>query len=216
MNLLLAGLETIDGSTQSLACQCVESCVALEHEGHNVESLTLPARWDDCFKPLNGMLEYPWDAIVIFSERVCDSISIERIAINEADVSQKDAIGRRPRGKVIEASGDPGYWTSLPYRELAVKMTAARFPAISSHSAGTALANFACYQLLHGLEQRNLKIRAGLLQIPFSRSVFSEEESKRFVSVLFETLDPSVVSNESLGINLAQAGDRLRVGNPFR
>ncbi len=216
MNLLLVGLETIDSSAQSLACQCVANCSSLEVDGHNVESLALPARWDDCFKPLESMLEHPWDAIVVFSERVSDSISIERIAINEADVSQKDVIGRRPRGKTIDPAGDPGYWTTLPYRELASKLTGASFLAVPSHSAGMALANYVCYRMMHGLAQRNRRIRAGLLQMPFAREPFSETESKRFLSVLLETLDPSFVSGESLGIDLPRAADRLRVENPFR
>ncbi len=216
MNLLLVGLETIDSSSQSLACQCVASCSAVDSEEHHVESLILPARWDDCFKPLDSLLDHPWDSIVIFSERVCDSISIERIAINEADVSQKDAVGRRPRGKSIEAAGDPGYWTTLPYRELAARLTAANFPAVSSHSAGMALANYVCYRMLHGLAQRNRRTRAGLLQLPFTRSSFSEEESKRLLSVLLETLDPSFVAKDSLGIELARVEDRLRSENPLR
>lgn len=216
MNLLLAGLETIDSSAQSLACQCVANCASLELDGHNVESLSLPARWDDCFKPLEAMLEHPWDAIVVFSERVSDSISIERIAINEADVSQKDVIGRRPRGKTIDPTGDPGYWTSLPYRELASKLTGANFLAVPSHSAGMALANYVCYRMMHGLAQRNRRIRAGLLQMPFAREPFSETEAKRFLSVLLEALDPSFVSGESLSIDLPRAADRLRVENPFR
>lgn len=216
MNLLLAGLESIDASAQSLACQCVASLAAVDREHHRVESLSLPARWDDCFKPLETLLDQPWDAIVLFSERVSDSISIERIAINETDVSQKDAIGRRPRGKVIESAGDPGYWTTLPYRELASKLTASQFMAIPSHSAGTALANYACYRLMHGLAQRERRIRAGLLQLPFTGSVFSEEEAKRFVSVLLETLDPEFLAHDGLGIDVSRTASRLQSERPLR
>lgn len=216
MNLLLVGLETIDASSQSLACQCVANIASLDVENHNVESLTLPARWDDCFKPLDAMLDHPWDAIVLFSERVCDSISIERIAINEADVSQKDAVGRRPRGKSIEVDGDAGYWTSLPYRELAAKLTASRFPATSSHSAGMALANYTCYRMMHGLAERNRRIRAGLLQLPFTGTAYSEVDAKRFLGVLFETLDPKFVSQESLAIDLPGVADRFGAGKPLR
>lgn len=214
MNLLLVGLETVDGTSKSLACECVAACSALEFESHTVESLVLPARWDDCFKPLDAMLDRPWDAIVLFSEKMCDSISIERIAINETDVAQKDATGRRPRGKAIQAAGDPGYWTSLPYRELASKLTAAKFMAIPSHSAGMALANYVCYRMMHGLAQRGRQIPAGLLQLPFAGAVFSEAEAKRFTSILLEALDPQRLSRESLGVDLSRVSDRIRSGNP--
>ncbi|MDQ8197503.1 hypothetical protein QEH56_05050 [Pelagicoccus enzymogenes] len=216
MNLLLAGLETIDASSQSLACQCVTRCASLEFEGHHVKSVELPARWDDCFHPLESVISQPWDAILILSEKVSDSIAIERIAINETDVSQKDAVGRRPRGKTIEASGDPGYWTTLPYRELASKLTAAKFTAIPSHSAGMALANYACYRMMHALVQQKRHVCAGLLQLPFSGSVFSEEEAKRFMAVLLQSLDPQSVSQDKLGFDLPRAADRLGANRSIR
>ncbi len=209
MNLLLVGLETIDGGAQSLACQSVTSFAAGDLEGHNVESLTLPPRWDDCFKPLDAVLDHPWDAIALFSEKVGDTVAIERIAINETDVSQKDAIGRRPRGKVIEAEGDPGYWTTLPYRELASRLTAQKFTATPSHSAGMALANYACYRMMHGLALRKRRIPAGLMQLPLAGKAFSEDEAKRFLSVLVEALDPIRLSEDSLGVELSRIAERM-------
>ncbi|MDQ8185870.1 hypothetical protein [Pelagicoccus sp. SDUM812002] len=210
MNLLLAGLEIIDSSSQSVACQCVTGCAAVDCGDHRVESLVLPARWDDCFSPLAALLDRPWDAVVIISEKAGDSISIERIAINETDVSQKDAIGRRPRGKLIEPAGDAGYWTTLPYRELASKLTAHTFMAVPSHSAGMALANYTCYRMMHELVSQKRGIPAGLLQLPRNRSAFTEEDLKRFISILLETLDPRQLSDDSLEIDLQRLSSRMR------
>lgn len=210
MNLLLVGLESIALPADSVACQWVASLAQVEAEGHMIQSIRLPSSWDGCFGPLQSLLASPWDAVVVFAEKGSGPIAIERIAINETDVSQKDSEGRRPRGKLIENAGEPGYWTTLPYRELASRLTAARFAASSSHSAGTSLANFVCYKLLHELAKRGSEIPAGLIQLPGSLASVSPDEAKQFLSALLGSLDAS--GNDSLRLDLDRLSQRLGVG----
>lgn len=215
MNLLLVGLESIELPAESLACRWVDSLIQVEAEGHAVQSIRLPSNWDGCFAPLQSRLGSPWDAVVVFAEKDAGSIAIERIAINETDVSQKDSEGRRPRGKAIETAGEAGYWTTLPYRELASRLTSARFAASSSHSAGTSLANFVCYKLLHELAKRGSRTPAGLIHLPKAQKVGSRDEAKEFLSALLDSLGTSASGNDKLRIDLDRLSQRLGVENPL-
>lgn len=212
MNLLLVGFES---STAASDCGFWQSVAGIDKEGlgeNKVETLQLPSVWDTCFEPLGYVLAQPWDAIVFLAEKSCETIAVERVAINEADVAIKDSIGRRARGKVIDAVGDSGYWTGLPFRELAMNLTTARFPAVASHSAGTGLANYVYYRLMRQLSKVGRSIPAGLIQLPQGKSAFSEEEGKRFVSVLLDTLDPNQIQQDRLGFDLQSMQTRLGLG----
>lgn len=210
MNLLLVALASENRSSTTLARQCLTACAEVETEGHRVETLSLPQVWNSCFEPIEQLLKNPWDGIVVFAEKSGESIAIERIVINEADGSFKDDEGRRPRGKVIDPTGDAGYWTTLPYRELAKRFTSAKFPAVSSHSAGTGLANFVCYRLLRELAAHERALPVGLIQFPLGGSPFSKEQAETFLSVLLESLDPASLSTESLGLDMNRLSDRLQ------
>ncbi|EDY85128.1 pyrrolidone-carboxylate peptidase superfamily [Verrucomicrobiia bacterium DG1235] len=210
MNLLLVGFESMDPAAGSNSWKCVSACEGIEFEDHRVQVLQLPASWDDCFEPLESALEENWDAVVCLADKSCDSYAIERIAINEADVTWKDRLGRRPRRKLIKLSGDPGYWTGLPYRELALRLTTANFQASPSHSAGMGLANYVFYRMMHELATRGEDMQAGLIQIPDSAASLSEERTRQFVSVLLDTLDPAARSQDSLSFDSSRVGSHLR------
>ncbi|MBK1876940.1 hypothetical protein [Pelagicoccus mobilis] len=200
MNLLLAGIEPTVPTSEAVAWRYLSVIGEMEFEGHHVVTLRLPAVWDDCFLPLKDCLSQKWDAVVCLADADSESIEVERIAINETDVSTKDRSGRRPRGKVIVPDGEPGYWSTLPYRELALQLTNAKLQASGSHSAGTGLANFVFYRMMHALSVSERRLSAGLIHLPERR--FEEEKAERFASVLVSCLDGNREPEDSLKLNL--------------
>lgn len=209
MNLLFVGFESDSVFGPSVSWRSIEGCEAVDFGSHTVRTLKLPAVWDSCFAPLETALGQSWDAVVCVADRDYDSIAVERVAINDADVSIKDSLGRRPRNKVILNGGDPGFWTGLPYRDLVLNLVSGRFPAVSSHAAGTGLANYVFYRLMNSVSQRGLRFPAGLIHFPKSGAVFSEEERKRFVSIVLNTLDPAGSKADCLGFDVDKMKARL-------
>lgn len=214
MNLLLAGIEPSAPTPSSVAWDCLAAISEMEFEEHSVATLRLPAVWDDCFQPLQDALNQNWDAIVCLAGKNCDALAVERIAINESDVSIKDRCGRRPRSKVIVTDGDPGYWSGLPYRELSARLSEAKLEATSSHSAGTGLSNFIFYRMMHSLALRGRQIPAGLIHLPERR--FKVEQAEQFASVLLSCLDGRLISESSLRIDLSAAATRSRLQSHVR
>lgn len=208
MNLLLAGLDSTAPTQNPVSKQCLSLVGEMELEGHSVSTIALPAVWDDCFQPLHDLLAQDWDAVVCLAEKDCEAIAVERVALNEADVTIKDRSGRRPRGKQISQMGDPGYWSGLPYRELSMKFTEAKLEATSSHSAGIGLSNYVFYRMMHALSESGRRPLAGLIHLP--RRGLEASALERFIGVLVSCLDPNVASESSLQIkkgNLNIRGD---------
>ncbi|MBC2606529.1 hypothetical protein [Pelagicoccus albus] len=211
MNLLIAGIVK-EGNAESkdTVASALQLFAELELTGNRVETVELPESWDGCFAPLEQRLAKQWDAVVCLAEKDCDSLAIERVAINEADVTLKDKQGRRPRGKEVLPSGATGHWTSLPYRELAIKFSDAKLPAMASHSAGTGLANYVFYCLMDRLEREKRRIPAGLIQLPSGHANFDKEKGEAFLSVLLQTLDTTKIREDSLMIDMSRMRSEVR------
>lgn len=200
MNLLLAGIESTDAASDAVAWQYLSAASEMDVGEHSVTTLRLPAVWDDCFLTLHSLLDQSWDAVVCLAARDVDVVSVERIAINETDVAIKDRNGRRPRSKLIAAGGEPGYWSGLPYRELSSRFTEAKVEAASSHSAGTGLANYVFYRLMHFFSNDSRDIPAGLIHVPACQ--IASERAECFVAVLLDCLHQRPDSNESLLVDV--------------
>lgn len=210
MNLLLAGLEPSVPTAKAVAWQYLTAIGEMSFDEHTVETVRLPAVWDDCYQPLLDRLRLDWDCVVCLAGKSGGSIAVERVAINETDASIKDRSGRRPRGKKIVADGDPGYWSGLPYRELSERLSDAKLEATRSHSAGAGLANYVFYRLMHTLSQGARGVQAGLLHLPERR--FEKEDVERFFAVLVSTLGNRSRSSEALAVDL----EKLRLRGPLQ
>ncbi|MDA0746407.1 MAG: pyroglutamyl-peptidase I, partial [bacterium] len=66
---------------------------------------------------------------------------------------------------VVEG-GPAAYFSTLPVRAMVGRMRAAGVPAQVSYSAGTFLCNHLMYQVLHQMEEQEMKALAGFIHIP--------------------------------------------------
>lgn len=188
MNLLLVGFDGSDWKPARRAMDLIAACTEAELESDSIVSMYLPAIWQGAFEPMRQMLSQDWDAVVLLAEKDCKGIAVERIAINEMDPRAKDAEGRRPPSKVIDGSGEPGYWTTLPYRELCERLNAADLPAIASHSAGAGLANFLFYKTMQHLQSLEKAVPAGLIHVGNLDVPADSERAKRLVGAVLSSL----------------------------
>lgn len=206
MKVLFVGFESANNEKNNTSLKWVSSACERVGDEHMVRFIEVPETWDDCFTPLRVQLNQGWDAVICIGYKDTEIVAIERIALNEADVTFKDANGRRPRGKTIDRNGDEGYWSGLPYRELSMSLTNAKIPSNPSHTAGSGVQNFLFYQLMNWISHSRRKLMGGLIQLPVSGQDFSvdAEMSFQFVQCILDTLDRSAKQNDSLMIDLAR------------
>lgn len=91
-------------------------------------------------------------------------ISIERIAINLADVTIADNDGEVVTDQAIDDTGPTAYPSTLPVKEMAAAARAVGAPAGTSLSAGAFLCNFVFFHAQHRFA--GSKIRSGFIHLP--------------------------------------------------
>lgn len=120
----------------------------------------------------------------------------ERIAINVKD-GEPDNNGHKPVDEVIQADGQAGYLSTLPFRAMVNGLLEAGLPAEISDTAGTYLCNNVMYEALHYAATQRPMMKTGFLHIPASHELaiqhgqipsWSHEDLKKGVTVCIEVL----------------------------
>lgn len=123
-------------------------------------------------------------------------ITPERIAINVKD-GASDNQGHIPMDELIRAEGEPGYFSTLPVRQMVNALIKEGFPAEISNTAGTYLCNNVMYEALHYAKTNNLPMKAGFIHIPASHELaiqhgkipsWSHADLKRGIEICIEVL----------------------------
>lgn len=123
-------------------------------------------------------------------------ITPERIAINVKD-GAADNEGNTPVDELIEQEGEPGYFSTLPIRQMVNQLKEEGFPAEISNTAGTYLCNNVMYEALHFARLNNPDMLAGFIHIPASHELaiqhgkipsWSHADLKRSVEICIEVL----------------------------
>ncbi len=124
-------------------------------------------------------------AIVCTGQSPRPVISLERIAINIADI-KKSAYncGTKPVDLKLEVVGQDGYFTKLPIKLINKNLERNKIPSEISNSAGTFGCNQIFYHLMHYINVSNLNIPAGFLHIP---SMPEQVIGKKLPSMSIET-----------------------------
>lgn len=97
-------------------------------------------------------------------------ITPERIAINVKD-GAADNEGHIPIDESINLEGEPGYFSTLPIRQMVNKLLEEGLPAEISNSAGTYLCNNVMYEALHYAKTTKPEMNAGFIHIPASHEL---------------------------------------------
>lgn len=97
-------------------------------------------------------------------------ITPERIAINIKD-GAADNEGHTPIDESIQMEGEPGYFSTLPIRQMVNKLLEEGLPASISNTAGTYLCNNVMYEGLHYAKTNKPDMSAGFIHIPASHEL---------------------------------------------
>ncbi|MEI4770112.1 pyroglutamyl-peptidase I [Psychrobacillus sp. FJAT-51614] len=123
-------------------------------------------------------------------------ITPERIAINVKD-GAADNEGHIPIDESIHTEGEPGYFSTLPIRQMVNKLIEEGFPASISNTAGTYLCNNVMYEALHYANTHKFNMPAGFIHIPASHELaiqhgkipsWSHADLKRSVEICIQVL----------------------------
>lgn len=96
-----------------------------------------------------------------------DAITPEMLGINLRHASIPDNEGNQPLDEKIIEGGDVAYFTTLPARAIAEKISAKGIGAKVSYSAGAYVCNDVIYSLLAHFNGSDVKL--GFIHIPYSK-----------------------------------------------
>jgi pyroglutamyl-peptidase len=94
-------------------------------------------------------------------------INPERVAINVDDFRIPDNAGNQPKDESIIEDGPVGYFSTLPIRAIADRISKANIPAAISNSAGAHLCNRLFYCVMHTINVESLSTKAGFIHLPY-------------------------------------------------
>lgn len=166
--ILLTGFEPFGGSDINpsiLACKEIEDIKIGEFM---VKVLEVPLRYTEIRETLeNAIIDIQPSAVICTGQSPRPVISLERIAINIADI-QKSAYncGATPKDEILDNKGNDGYFSTLPIRDIYEKLKENKIPAEISNSAGTYGCNQIFYHLMSFINKNEYNIPAGFIHVP--------------------------------------------------
>jgi len=166
--IVLTGFEPFGGSNVNpsiLACNEFFDKKIGEYEFSIHE---IPLRFEEIKENIVRIIEKEKPQIIICTGQSSRNvISLERVAINIADVSRSAYnCGAKPRDVILEEEGNDGYFSNLPLREIYDELIKNKIPVEISNSAGTYGCNQIFYHLMYILNLKGYKIPAGFVHVP--------------------------------------------------
>jgi pyroglutamyl-peptidase len=95
-------------------------------------------------------------------------IAVERMAANVRDFPIPDNGGHQPGGEPVFADGPAAYLSTLPVKAMTFALRAAGIPAKLSNSPSTYLCNQMMYTVLHLIDRKQMRTKAGFIHVPAS------------------------------------------------
>ena len=166
MKILLTGFEPFGGETVNPSWEAVEQLRA--PEGTELVKLRLPVVFREAGERLAEALaaEKPDLTLCVGQAAGRSAITPERIGVNLMDAASPDNAGFRPEEEPVIPGAPAAYFARLPVKELAAAIRAEGIPAETSNSAGLFVCNALLFRLLHEMETRYPKMRAGFIHVP--------------------------------------------------
>ncbi|RLQ86592.1 pyroglutamyl-peptidase I [Planomicrobium sp. Y74] len=97
----------------------------------------------------------------------------ERIALNLKD-GPVDNEGNQPTDELVRKDGPAGYLSTLPIRNMVIRMIEEGLPADISNTAGAYLCNNVMYEALHYMEIHKKDVPSGFIHMPASHELAIE------------------------------------------
>jgi pyroglutamyl-peptidase len=139
-------------------------------ENWSVRRQQLPVDWELGPPTFRTLIDGTIGAVVCFGMCGGNQIRPERLAVNLADRTRRDAREALPRSDHLVEEGPPAYWTALDYRSLVDELRSADLPTMESRDAGDFLCNAIFYTLMHERERRRASFPAGFIHVPHLES----------------------------------------------
>jgi pyroglutamyl-peptidase len=103
-------------------------------------------------------------------------IAVERIAANVRDFPIPDNVGHQPGGDPVFDGGPAAYLSTLPVKAMTFALRAAGIPAKLSNSPSTYLCNQMMYTVLHLVDRKKMRTKAGFIHVPATPDFVAKQE----------------------------------------
>lgn len=183
--VLVSGFEPFGGAKLNPSELLVHELKKIEFSDIELSTIVLPVEFDRAAEILLHTIKQVKPAVVIAFGQAegRTAITPEKIAINLDDARIPDNSGDQRRNKLIDESGNDGYFSTLPIEKMVEAMKAGGYPAEISLSAGAFVCNHIFYSLQRELQ--GLGIRSGFVHLPLVNEQ-SEEFPGKFTMKLNE------------------------------
>ncbi|MHA1953363.1 MAG: pyroglutamyl-peptidase I [Candidatus Heimdallarchaeaceae archaeon] len=165
--IILTGFEPFgnsDVNPSTLTCQAFDG---EDIGGYSIQSFEIPLIFKEIKEKIISLLEKKPVAIICTGQSPRAMLSLERVAINIADVSRAAYnCETKPTDEILENNGPAGYFTTLPIRKFKESLEKNNIPCEISNSAGAFGCNQIFYHLMHYLAEKKISIPAGFIHVP--------------------------------------------------
>lgn len=167
-SVLLTGFEPFGGSDINpsiMACRKFEDKTI---QGYLIKVSEIPLRYNEIKDTIESLIkqEQP-KAVICTGQSPRPEISLERVAINIADISKSAYnCGSIPNNEILVKEAPAGYFSTLPLQQIKTELELNKIPVNISNSAGTYGCNQIFYHLMHFISEENLNIPAGFVHVP--------------------------------------------------
>lgn len=191
--LLLTGFEPFEGFPVNSSWEGIRHLDGQAIEGVSIVARKLPSTFRELRPFLNRVLnEVKPAAIVAFGLTPSRTVSVERVALNMANVNPStprfptpgDNDGYRPRHRLLRKDGPDIYWSTLPVHalertiKLALEKMKNKIVPWMSYSAGTFLCNAAFYHIAEWASRSRPCVPAGFIHVAPLRGAGDPSQGK--------------------------------------
>ena len=184
MKVLLTGFDAFGGEPVNPAEEAVKM-VSDNINGAEVIKIIIPTVQKKSVQAIEDAIEKhnPDTVISVGQAGGRFDITPERVAINLDDYRIKDNEGNQPLDTVIQADGQPAYFSNLPVKAMVKHMNEHNIPATVSYTAGTFVCNHVMYGILYMIDKKYPNIKGGFIHIPYMTSQVMDKKNTPFMSL---------------------------------
>ncbi len=166
--LLLTGFEPFNDYKLNPSWEIAKSLNEETVGNFKVFARQIPVKYKEIYPTIKKFIdEIKPDAIINLGQSGRDRISIERVAINIADVTGVAYnCGSKPVDEILFDDGPVAYFSTLPIKKMKDAVAQAGIPVEISNTAGTYGCNQLMYTTLYILDKSKIKIPAGFIHVP--------------------------------------------------
>ena len=167
MKILLTAFDPFGGHSTNPALEAVNR-VRSQSDSIEIIKKVVPTVFGDSIQAAAAEIDAarPDAVLCVGLAGGSSALCLERVAINIDDALIPDNQGNQPIDRPIVPGGPAAIFSTLPIKAMVQAIQQAGLPAQVSNSAGTFVCNHLMYGVLHHIQRRRLKIRAGFMHVP--------------------------------------------------